>query len=222
MPRIRRVVVPGLPHHIVQRGNRRSNIFVDDQDRLVFLRMLKDASEVHSLWHFSYSLMTNHLHLVSRPKSETSLSEAMRDSLGAYASYFNKKHGLTGRLWQGRFFSVVVDETRFWEVIRYTERNPVRARMVKKAEEYLWSSAVAHCSGQQDSLIQPLPSIPNFIASWSEWLKGDEDDWELDQIRTKTKTGRPYGSEEFVKVLEGLLGRKLLARLRGRPKREIG
>ena len=222
MPRLRRVVVPGLPHHIVQRGNRRSNIFGDDRDRLVFLRILKQASGIHSLTHFAYSLMTNHFHLVSRPEHDASLSAAMRDTLGPYAIYFNQKYGLSGRLWQGRFFSVVVDQTRFWEVIRYTERNPVRAGMVKRAEEYYWSSAAAHCFGKEDVLIQPLPSIPSMIGSWSEWLNGAENDRDLRQIRTNTKTGRPYGSEEFVKALEAVLGRELLVRRRGRPKKEIG
>src|SRR5437867_3469539 len=174
MARLRRVVVPGLPHHITQRGNRRANVFLDDQDRRVFLRLLRETSERHSLRHFSYCLMTNHFHLISTPSESRSLAWTMRDLLGPYASYFNQKHGLSGRLWQGRFFSSVLDESHFWAAVRYVERNPVRAGMVKRAEDYRWSSAPAHCRLRGDPLLAPLPNDGGLIPDWSAWVSGGD------------------------------------------------
>jgi REP element-mobilizing transposase RayT len=104
MPRQPRIVIPGLPHHITQRGNRRMDVFIDAEDRQVFLRMLRENSERYSLRTYSYCLMTNHVHLISIPEQVSSLMFTMRDLLGPYASYLNRKHGLSGRLWQGRFF----------------------------------------------------------------------------------------------------------------------
>jgi putative transposase len=115
--------------------------------------MLRETSELYSLIHHSYSLMTNHTHFISTPKQPSSLYLTMRDLFGSCASYFNHKHGLSGRLWQGRFYSTVLDETHFWAAIRYVERNPVRAGMVLRAEEYEWSAAPAHCGLRHDPIL---------------------------------------------------------------------
>jgi putative transposase len=221
MPRFKRLVIPGMPHHIVQRGNHRMNIFLEDGDRLVFLRMLGEVSEVHGLINLGYSLMTNHKHLVSIPKEESSLALAMRDLLGPYASYFNHKFGLNGRFWQGRFYSTVLDDTHFWAALRYVELNPVRAGMVQCAEQYPWSSAQAHRGLLQDPLLSPLPAGAALIANWADWLKEGNNASELKFIRNCTKTGRPCGSESYIKELERITGRILAPRKknRGRPTR---
>ena len=214
MPRRNRIVIPGLPHHITQRGNRRMNVFVDAEDRRVFLRMLQERSEQYALQHYSYCLMTNHVHLISVPEQVSSLSHTMRDVLGSYASYFNQRHGLSGRLWQGRFYSAVLDETHLWAALRYVERNPVRAGMVKLAEAYEWSSAAAHCGLglKEDNLLIPLPAMPGFIGDWRIWISGEDDPHDMKKIRNTTKTGFPCGSSEFVKKLESLLGVNLRQR----------
>jgi putative transposase len=204
MPRRRRIVVPGLPHHITQRGNRRMNVFVDAEDRQVFLRLLRENSELYSLRTYSYYLMTNHV--ISIPEQVSSLSYTMRDVMGSYASYFNRRHGLSGRLWQGRFYSTVMDETHFWAALRYVERNPVRAGMVEISESYEWSSAAAHCGLKEDDLVIPLPKIPCFIPDWRLWINGEEDPRDIKNIRNKTKTGFPCGSSEFVKKLDVIWG----------------
>jgi len=212
MPRRRRIVVPGLPHHITQRGNRRMNVFADAEDRRVFLRMLRENSDLYSLHNYSYCLMTNHVHLISSPEQVNSLSYTMRDVLGSYASYFNQRHGLNGRLWQGRFYSAVLDETHFWAALRYVERNPVRAGIVKLAEAYEWSGAAAHCGLKEDGLLFPLPVIPGFIGDWRIWINGEDDPHDIKRIRKTTKTGFPCGSSEFVKRLEVALGLNLWQR----------
>jgi len=170
MPRFKRVVVPGLPHHITQRGNRRMNVFFDDEDREIFLRILGEVGESNGLANFSYDLMTNHEHLVSVPKLESSLATSMRDLLGPYAAYINRKYGFSGRLWQGRFFSTVLDDAHFWEAIRYVERNPVRAGLVQRAEQYRWSSAAAHCGKREDCLLANLPVAASLNSSASSCI----------------------------------------------------
>jgi len=215
MSRHQRVVIPGLPHHITQRGNRRCNVFFDEQDRLVFMRMLGELSQRYFLRHFSFCLMTNHIHLISVPDFEWSLGITMRDLLSPYAVYFNKKYALKGHLWQGRYYSCLMDSLHFWAAMRYVELNPVRAGIVGNAALYQWSSAAAHCGLREDPVLEPMPESPAVIHNWSAWLAEKENDSFLKEFRRSTSTGRPFGSEEFVKGLEERLGRKLLARRGG-------
>ena len=222
MARCKRLVIPGMPHHIVQRGNHRMNVFLDDADRFVFLRMLDKASKQYGLINLGYNLMTNHVHLISIPKEEASLALAMRDVLGSYASYFNHKYGLNGRLWQGRFYSTVLDDEHFWEALRYVELNAVRAGLIQRAELYPWSSAPAHCGLITDPLLSPLPAGAAFIKDWSEWLSAGDNESAVKFIRNCTKTGRPCGSESYIKELELITGRILTPRRIGRPRKKDG
>ncbi len=217
MPRFKRLIVPGMPHHIVQRGNRRMNVFLDDNDRLVFLRIFSEVSQQYGLLTLGYNLMTNHEHFVAIPEKESSLSITMRDLLGPYASYFNCKYGLKGRLWQGRYYSAVLDESHFWAALRYIERNPVRAGIVPCAEHYRWSSAPAHCGLSQDALLSPLPPAAALLGSWSDWLKAGDSQAQLEFIRKCTKTGRPCGRDSYIRELEQTTGRVLIPQRVGRP-----
>jgi putative transposase len=196
------------------------NVFLDDSDRLVFLRMLGDVSEKHGVLNLGYSLMTNHVHLISIPKEETSFARAMRDLLGPYASYFNCKYGLSGRLWQGRFYSTVLDNEHLWTALRYVDLNAVRAGMIQIAEQYPWSSAAAHCGLVEDPLLSPLPEAAASIGNWSEWLKAGECKAEVKVIRDCTRTGRPCATESNIKVMEKITGRILLPRKAGRPSKQ--
>jgi putative transposase len=145
MARMARVVVPGCPHHVVQRGNRRLAVFLDEHDLRIFLTMLWEVCAKYGVQICAYCLITNHIHLIAIPSTAASLSQAMHELYGRYAIHFNERHGLIGRLWQGRFRSSPMDEPHFWAAVRYVERNPVRAGMVARAEHYPWSSAPAHC-----------------------------------------------------------------------------
>ena len=219
MPRFRRVVVPGFPHHVTDRGNRRSDVFLDDSDRLVFLHSLHENAQQHLLRIFAYSLMTNHFHLICTPEERYSISRTMHDVLGSYGNYFNAKYQCSGRLWQGRFHSTVMDESHFLAGLRYVERNPVRAGLVKRAEDYEWSSAAAHCAGREDSLLAPLPFASDFLARWSDWLAEGDRPAEIKLIRTTIKCGRPCGFDAFIDQLEQITGRKLKLRIGGRPRK---
>jgi putative transposase len=208
-----------LPHHVTQRGNHRADVFVDVDDRIVFLRMLKQASLKYSLRHSAYCLMTNHVHFVCIPAEQYSLSKALSETFGVYAVYFNQKYGFNGRLWQGRFFSAVMCSDDFWTVVRYVERNPVRAGMVERAAEYRWSSAMAHCRLEEDPIADPLPQLPAHIRSWSEWLIDEEDPAQVRNIRSHTRTGQALGHKAFLEQLERMLGRRVAPAMRGRPRR---
>ena len=220
MPRMARIVVPGIPHHLTQRGNRRENVFFNDDHRQRYLQLLLEYSTYHGLSVLAYCLMTNHVHLVAIPVFVASLAAVMRPLNQRYAQFINQCLGISGRLWQGRFFSCPRDESHLWAAIRYVERNPVRARMVERAEHYPWSSAAAHCGLRHDPLLAALPDVrPLETVDWSSWLAEDDDEKTLFTLRLNTRTGRPIGAEQFVSDLESRLHRRLHAQPIGRPAR---
>ena len=220
MPRIARVVVPGLPHHVTQRGNRRADVFVDEADRHRYLALLEKYAARDELDVWAYCLMTNHIHLVVVPHTKESLGRCLRDVHQAYASYFNRKSAEIGHLWQGRFFSCAMDESHAWAAVRYVELNPVRARMVAWAEQHPWSSAPAHCAGANPGLLSDDFPPRGLIADWSAWLARGLDDAAADSVRRHTRTGRPCGDSSFIARLEALLGRVLKRRRPGRKPRQ--
>lgn len=221
MSRVGRVVVPGFPHHVTQRGNRRANLFETDEDREAYLRFAKQYFEKRGVSVWAYCLMTNHIHLVAVPEKESSLGEGLRDAHTVYAMYFNSRTGLSGHVWQGRFFSAPLDDAYLWAAVRYVERNPVRAGMVEHAEAYGWSSAGAHCGLREDALLAPAFPPAGVIEDWRAWLheplEGDYDG-ACAALRRHTHTGRPCGSSTFLDHIEGLLGRSVRPKKRG-PKR---
>ena len=218
MGRLRRVVVPGLPHHITQRGVRRSPVFFDDRDRQIYLELLSEASELFGLAIRSYTLMTNHVHLIAVPEHEESLGKAMRDTHGPYAFYFNRRHSFCGHLWQARFHSSPLDDAHSWAAVRYVENNPVRSGMAEQAQDYPWSSAAAHCGLCEDLLLSAFDIDPHLIPDWEEWLAAGQPAAEIESIRKNTRTGRPVGSKPFIENLETKLGRRLRPAKRGRKK----
>jgi len=214
MPRPERIVVPGLPHHITHRGNRRQLVFREQDDYQIYLRLLRKAKERFEVKLWSYSLMPNHVHLIAVPGHRESLSEAVQWAHGKYAELFNGLNDIVGHLWQGRFGSSVMDEHYLWNAVRYVERNPVRACLVRRAEDYQWSSAAAHCGLRHDPLVSSdLPLIAQ-IQDWSGWLAGNEAADDLRRLRECTQRGHPCGSDEFVALVEERSGRKV-ARGRG-------
>ena len=144
MPRVARTVITDVPHHIVQRGNNRQDIFFVDEDRQAYLDVLKEQSDKYGLEVTGYCLMSNHIHLVATPKNEDSLAKAVGRAAFIYTQYINRFHKRSGHLWQGRFYSCSLDESHFWQALRYIECNPVRAKICHNPWKYQWSSAAAH------------------------------------------------------------------------------
>jgi putative transposase len=203
MARPERVVVPGLPHHVTHRGNHRDPIFKHEDDYRVYLRLLCRSMKRYEVRLWSYCLMPNHVHLIAVPTRKESLSEAIRWAHGKYAELFNSLYDSVGHLWQGRFGSAVMDEQYLFNAVRYVERNPVRACLVKRAEDYVWSSASAHCGLRHDSVLSGDLPLVGIVANWSSWLAGSESTEDMRQIRDCTRRGRACGSDAFISMVEG-------------------
>ncbi len=135
MARLARIVIPGLPHHITQRGNRRQTVFFSDQDYRAYLDLLGDWSAKGGLKIWAYCLMPNHVHLIGVPKTEDSLRAAVAETHRRYTRLINFREGWRGHLWQERFHSFAMDEAYVYRAVRYVELNPVRAGLVKKARD---------------------------------------------------------------------------------------
>jgi len=165
--------------------------------------------------------MGNHVHVLAMPEKETSLARGIGGTNLLYTQYINRKYNRSGRLWQNRIFSSVVEkEPYLWAVMRYIEQNPVRAKLVKRAEDYQWSSASAHVLDIKDDILsKEIWFNDREIKSYREFLsKGAK---EINAtIRRATSTGRPLGSEGFIKKLEMILKRDLFPKKGGRPKKK--
>ena len=218
MSRTARLVVPGLPHHVIQRGNRRQKVFFSDEDKALYLKILRFQAQKEKLKIWCYCLMDNHVHLVAVPETPDSLVKAISESHRKYTWLINVRNNWKGHLWQGRFISYPMDEGYLYSCVRYIERNPVRAGLVEKAEDYGWSSARAHVFGERDPLLSPTP-LSDQIKDWRGYLSDGEKDEEIEAIRKNERSRLPLGSEEFIDRLEEMTGSCLRPRPRGRPKK---
>ncbi len=213
-----RVVAPGYPHHITQRGTNKSDIFLTDKDYQYFLELLNQWLDKTKLKLSAYCLMRNHLHLLTTPDDSDGLGRCLHGVTSRYAQYFNTKYGRNGRLWQNRYFSCPVDRDEYlWAVVKYIEMNPVRAHIVKTPEEWSWSSAGEHIKGKVENNIR----LHNWLRpeEREEYAKVMLERREEDRIRKATSSGRPLGGELFFDKLEGILNRELRPRKAGRPKK---
>jgi putative transposase len=144
MARLPRVVVVDVPHHVTQRGNARQVILANDADRITYVELLRQNSELHRLSLWGYCLMSNHVHLIAVPRTDEALAQTLKHTHGRYAAYWNARQSSSGHVWQGRFYSCPLDDSHLWEALRYVELNPVRAGLIATAEQWRWSSAAAH------------------------------------------------------------------------------
>lgn len=218
MPRIARVIATGYPHHITQRGNNRATVFFDDEDRQTYLKLLAGYAEKHHFQIWAYCLMDNHIHLLAVPEAETSLARGIGLTNQVYTQYLNRKLNQSGRIWQNRFFSCVVENNQYlWAVARYIERNPLKIGLLENAEAYRWSSAKAHMTGANDTLLGATSWLsPQEQCTYAEFLVTEDEETD-NAIRRATRTGRPFGSEDFVNLLEFQMKQPLKAKKRGRP-----
>ena len=219
MPRIARVYVVDYPHHVTQRGNNREDIFFDDEDRDLYLDTLRRYGRKWGLDIWAYCLMTNHVHILAVPRGEQSLAKGIGTTNLVYTQHINRKYARSGRLWQNRFFSTIVDSDAYlWAVARYIERNPVRSGVVAIPEDYRWSSCKAHIGGGSDPVLSEDAWLEgSSISEYGAYVKG-EDKVTNDSIRKATSTGRPFGGKGFIRRIEGMLGRKLFKKRPGRPR----
>ncbi len=153
MPRPPRLVLPGLPHHITQRGNYRQKTFFRSEDYQLYLDLLQDYSRHHGVAILGYCLMPNHVHLVAVPHRADSLARTFRRVHAEYARAQHTRLRRVGHLWQARYYSAPMDEEHFWAALVYVEQNPLRAGIVKQSEECRWSSAPAHVDCRKSTLL---------------------------------------------------------------------
>lgn len=216
-----RLVVPGLPHHVTQRGVRRMDVFAGEDDYRAYLTLVKESCVKVGTQVWAYCLMTNHIHLILVPSTEDGLRAALGEAHRQYTRLINFRDDCRGHLWQERFHSFVMDENHTLACARYVELNPVRAGMVATPEDYTWSSARAHLGAKDDTLVQVEPLLSR-LPEWADFLQAGVDEVERQRLRQHSNTGRPLGAEDWLDNLERQTGRRLKPGLPGRPKqREI-
>jgi putative transposase len=228
MPRHTRLCPPGIPQHVIQRGNNRQACFGGPEDYAAYAHWLREHAgqlgvEIHA-WVF----MTNHVHLLLTPRQEAGVSALMQTLGRRYVRYFNTVYQRSGTLWEGRFKSCLVQSSDYLlKCHRYIELNPVRASMVNEPADYPWSSYRSNALGVDSSLLTPHPEYLSLGAEPAVRLKryralfGHALDAEcIEAIRDNTQQGLVFGGERFRDELETLLGRRMRKGLAGRPRRE--
>jgi len=190
----RRTVLSGYPHHIIQRGDNGRQIFFGKEDYLTYIEFMADSCLSYDIEIWTYCLMPDHSHLIAVPKEKDSLSAALRKAHSRYTKYINKRKGLSGRFWKGRFASHVMDEHYLIACARYIEINPVKRDYVKSAEQWKWSSAVAHINGKDDGLVKVKPLLSRVKKNWSDFLSEYTPSEESEKFYEHEKSGKPLGN----------------------------
>jgi putative transposase len=214
MPRLARIVAPGFPHHVTQRGNRRMETFFGDEDCAAYIGLMREWCDRCGVEVWAYCLMPNHVHLVVVPQTADGLRKAIGEAHRRYTRRVNFRERWRGHLWQGRFASCAMDEEHVRFAARYIEHNPVKAGLVETPGAYRWSSAAAHLAARDDALVRVKPLLDR-INDWASFLAGSSDGATAVALRRHERTGRPLGSRSFVQALERLLNRPLVPKKPG-------
>jgi putative transposase len=217
MPRIARLVVPNVPHHVTQRGNRRQTTFYSDADFAFYRALLAEwcARTETKIW--GWCLMPNHVHLILEPSHADGLRAALGETHRRYTRHVNAREDWHGHLWQERFSSFPMDEAHLLSALRYVELNPVRARLVERAEDWRWSSARAHL-GQGADGITDIALGQALVSDWQAFLNDGLAADAHAAIQAGERNGRALGSASFKSGIEQLTGRDQTVRRPGRPR----
>ena len=223
MARLARLNLPGVPQHIIQRGNNRQATFFCDDDYAVYLDKLLEYGAAYRVDIHAFVLMTNHVHLLATPATKDGASRVMQSLGRYYVRYVNQTYGRSGTLWEGRYKSCLVDaEGYFMAVSRYIERNPVQARMVRHPEDYPWSSYRCNALDTDMKLITPHLCYDALGAdktarrrAYRTLFNGQLEPGIETEIETCTNTGWAFGSDRFKAEIERMAGRRVTPRPRG-------
>jgi putative transposase len=210
MARLARVIIPGLPYHVTQRGNGGQKVFFSESDYAAYRDLLAEAVREAGVAVWAWCLMPNHVHLVLAPEGEDGLRQALARVHRSYAGMIHARRKRTGHFWQGRFGAVAMDEPHLAAAFRYVTLNPVRARLVRHAEDWPWSSARAHLGSGDDGLTDRQR-----FTRFADLLEGDEDPAATSRLRKGESVGRPIGSESFLTALGTQTERRLRPLKRG-------
>jgi putative transposase len=225
MARLPRLILPNLPHVVIQRGNDNQTIFRDDEDYQRFLGWLRESAKAYRVAIHAYVLMPNHLQLLATPADEEGLAAMMQKVGRLYVPWFNSKYGRSGTLFQGRFRTSVVDpQEYFLTCVRYIELRPVRSQLAAAPLDYRWSSHPHHAGVQPDALITDhvkfweLGNTPfQREAAYNELVQQGLGLQELEMLDGALLKGAPLGSHAFKLELERKTKRQILPAKRGRP-----
>ncbi len=218
MARTARLVVPGHPHHVTQRGARRLPVFFEDGDYRHYLALLGEWCHKAGTEVWAYCLMPNHVHLFLVPSHEDGLRAALGETHRRYTRHVNRREEWRGHLWQDRFHSFPMDEEHLLACARYVELNPVRAKLAKRARDWPWSSAAAHLDRADDG-VTALDPLLALVPDWATFLDDGLDAPMLETIRGHVLSALPLGSPSYLDALGRRLGRDVRPRPRGRPRR---
>ena len=227
MPRKRRFFLPGLPVHVLQRGNNRQAVFFEENDYRLYVEWLRAAADAHGCAIHAYVLMTNHIHLLMTPSDNGSISATLQALGRRFVPHINRCYRRTGTLWEGRFkASTVQAEDYLIACYRYIELNPVRAGMVARPDEYPWSSYHANALGADDPLVTPHPLYLAYgtdgtsrQAAYKALFQEQIAPEQVRDLRTCLQTGTPLGNDRFRAEIEQALGVRVGYSTRGRPKK---
>jgi len=217
MPRQPRVIMPGFAHHIVQRGNNRNWVLSEDIDKLYFLKKMREYSQRYEIRVAAYSIMSNHVHLQMYPVYEEGLIVCLKLLFQSYSQHINRMYGQSGKVWENRYKMSLVDPAHEWNVAKYIELNPVRAGMVRHADDYLFSSCRGNLGKTFDVNISH-DIINKDILGYAQFLDKGIDTETLEHIRKSLHQEKVFGTTAFVDRMESVFGRVLRIRRRGRPK----
>jgi putative transposase len=220
MARLARVVIPGHPHHVTQRGNGRARTFFDDGDYALYRDLLAENCRAAGVEVWAWCLRPNHVHLILVPSDPDGLRRALARMHRSYAGTIQARRKRTGHFWQGRFGAVAMDEEHLAAALRYVSLNPVRARLVQRAHDWRWSSVRAHLRGKDDGLTTLAP-IRERYPRFADLLDSEPDADLFDRLRAAESIGRPLGNDRFVARLERLTGRALKPGKRGPKPAEL-
>ncbi len=220
MARLARLVVPGLPHHVTQRGNGRQRVFFSETDYALYRNLLSESCGANGVACWAWCLMPNHVHLILVPSDEDGLRRTLAAVHRAYAGIIHQRLGRSGHFWQGRFGAAVMDEDHLIAALQYVLLNPLRARLAKPGKAWHWSSLKCYLGGRDDGLTETVPMFRRF-PDLADRLREAADEEAFKKIRAAETIGRPIGGVRFVEKLERRTGRKLKAGKRG-PKTAPG
>ena len=219
MARLARYVIPGIPHHVTQRGNGRQQTFFGEDDYTTYRDLLAMHCAAHGVAVWSWVLMPNHVHLVLVPDHVDALRGALSKVHRAYAGRIHAREKRTGHFWQGRFGCVAMDEPHLLAALRYVALNPLRAGMVDRATAWRWSSVHALLDPERGDGMTDTRPVLNLVPNFAALLASGEDQELSDALRRSESIGRPLGSSAFLERVEAILGRDPTPRKRGpKPK----
>ncbi len=221
MARLARVVIPGIPHHVTQRGNGRARTFFCEEDYALYRDLLAEHCRKADVEVWAWCLMPNHVHLILVPSDADGLRRALAAVHRRYAGIIHARRRRSGHFWQGRFGTVAMDEAHLAAALRYVSLNPVRARLVARAREWRWSSTRAHLTGKDDGITVRAPirdRFPDFAGLLATESGADA----FARLRAAESVGRPLGNDDFLGWIERATGRRLAPRKRGPKPRMDG